>query len=128
MFYSAFHTAGGVKLRVYILDRQDKIRGQLLKWLSENKNIEEIEVFEDYVRFVEQVFKYPPVFCFIRLGKDGIPRMKAAAMVNRISPDIHIVFVSDDRKYAVDAFEVGAYGYLTCPLDKEKLDKCLMKE
>ncbi len=61
------------------------------------------------------------------LGKDGIPGMKAAAMVNRISPDIHIVFVSDDKKYAVDAFEVGAYGYLTCPLDKEKLNKCLMK-
>lgn len=112
-------------MRAYILDVQGKIREQLLKWLSENKKIDEINVFEDYAQFIEQVGKSPPDFCFIRLGKDGIPGLKAAGMVQHLSPDIRIVFISEDRKYAVGAYEVGAYGYLTCPLSKEKLDKCL---
>lgn len=119
--------AGGGRLRVYILDEQGKIREQLQKWLSEDRRIGEIKAFDDYARFIEQVGKSPPDFCFIRLGKDGIPGLKAAGMVQRISRDIRIVFLSEDRTSAVDAYEVGAYGYLTCPLDKAKLDKCLIK-
>jgi len=123
-----FHSAGGACLKVYILDVQSKIREQMLKWLSENKKVEGVEVFEDYVQFVGQVTRFPPDFCFIRLGKDGIPGMKAAGMVQQISSDIRIVFVSDDRDYAVDAYEVGAHGYLICPLKKEKLNKCLARK
>jgi two-component SAPR family response regulator len=33
---------------------------------------------------------------------------------------------SDDRDYALDAFEVGAYGYLLCPVERDKLEKHLM--
>ena len=112
-------------MKVYILDVQSKIREQMLKWLSENKKIDETEVFEDYARLIERVRKSPPDFCFIRLGKDGIPGLKAAGTVQQASSDIRIVFVSDDSNYAVDAYEVGAHGYLTSPLKKEKLNKCL---
>lgn len=115
-------------MRAYILDVQGRIREQMLKWLSENKKIDGIEVFEDYAQFVEQIREFPPEFCFIRLGKDGIPGLKVAGMVQQISSDIRIVFVSDDRNYAVDAYEVGAHGYLICPLKKEKLNKCLARK
>ncbi len=110
-------------MKVYILDVQGKIREQMLKWLSEDKEIEGVGVFEDYVRFIEQVGKAPPDFCFIRLGKDGIPGLKIAGMVQQISSDVRIVFVSDDRDYAVDAYEVGAYGYLLSPINREKFEK-----
>lgn len=113
-------------MKVYILDEQSKIREQMLKWLSENKKVEGVEAFENYVQFVEQVREFPPEFCFIRLGKDGIPGLKAAGIIRQISSDIRIVFVSEDRNYAVDAYEVGAHGYLICPLKKEKLNKCLI--
>lgn len=115
-----------MRLRVYILDVQGKIREQILTWLSENKTIDRVEVFEDYARFIEQVGKSSPDFCFIRLGKDGIPGLKAAGMAQRISTDIRIIFVSEDKRYAVDAYEVGAYGYLSSPLTKEKVDKYLV--
>jgi len=112
-------------LRVYILDAQDKIRDQLLKILSEYNKADEIMAFEDYAGFIEQIGKSPPEYCFIRLGKDGIPGLKAAETAQRISGDIRVVFVSDDRRYAVDAYEVGAYGYLRTPLIKEKIYKYL---
>lgn len=61
-------------MKVYILDRRGKSREQMLEWLSEDKRLTGIEVFEDYI--------------------------------NRI------IFISDDRDYALDAYEVGAYGYM----------------
>jgi len=113
-------------LRAYILDVQGKVREQMQKWLTENRTIDRVEVFADYALFIGKVVKTPPDFCFIRLGKDGIPGLKAAGMVQRISTDTRVVFVSEDKSYAVDAYEVGAYGYLSAPLTKEKIDKYLI--
>ncbi len=95
-------------------------------WLSEDKRVEGIEVFEDYIQFIERVGKAPPDFCAIRLGCDGIPGLKAADMVRQISLDIMIIFISEDSEYALDAYEVGAYGYLLCPVMKDKLEKYLI--
>jgi len=33
--------------------------------------------------------------------------------------------VSEDRRHAVDAYDVGAYGYLRTPLIKEKIYKLM---
>ena len=92
-------------MRAYILDVQGRTREQMLKWLSENKRIDEIETFEDYDRFIERVRKSPPDCCFIRLGKDGIPGLKAAGAVQQAGPDARIIFVSEDTNYAVEAYE-----------------------
>lgn len=113
-------------MRLYILDAQDKIRDQLLRILSEYNKADEIKAFEDYAAFMEQAIKFPPDYCFIRLGTDGIPGLKAAEMAQQISGDIRVIFVSEDRRHALDAYEVGAYGYLCPPFTKEKLDKYLV--
>ena len=115
-------------MKAYALDGPGKIRDQLLRLLSENEYIDEIMAFDDDSRFMEQVGKSPPDFCFIRLGKDGIPGLTAAGKVHSIRRNIQVVFVSEDGRLAVDAYEVGACGYLTCPLNKEKLAKFLMKK
>ncbi|MEN6490286.1 MAG: response regulator [Smithella sp.] len=107
------------------MDKPGESQEQMLKWLSEDKRLTGIEVFEDYARFVEQVGNYPPDFCIIRLGGNEIPGLKTAAMVSQISSDIRIIFISDDRKSALDAYELGAYGYLICPLLKDKFENCL---
>lgn len=112
-------------MKVCILDRQDKSRDQILKWLSEDKRIIQAEAFEDYIKFIEHVGDSPPDFCIIRLGTDGISGLKAAEIVRHISPNIRIVFISDDRDYALHAYEVGADGYLLCPVEHDKLEKCL---
>jgi DNA-binding NarL/FixJ family response regulator len=112
-------------LRVYILDRPGKSRGQMLEWLSEDKRLTGIEAFDDYIQFIEQVGNSPPDYCIIRLGADGIPGLKTAEMVRQISADIRIIFISDDRDYALDAFEAGANGHLLCPVDRDQLKKYL---
>lgn len=115
-------------MKIYILDVQGKGLEQMLQWLSENKKVKAVEVFADYIKFIDQVGKSLPDFCVIRLGSDEIPGLKAADMVQQISTDIRIVFVSDDRGYAVDAYEVGAYGYLLCPIDRKKFENYLERK
>jgi DNA-binding NarL/FixJ family response regulator len=102
------------------------IREQITKWLSENSETDGIEVFENYDGLIGRVRSSPPDFCFIRLGRNGIPGLKAAEEVQRISRDIRVVFVSESGNHAIDAYEVGAYGYLIPPITKAKLDKCLI--
>lgn len=113
-------------MRVYILDKKSKSREKMQGWLSEDKRVEGIEGFEDYIQFIERVGKSPPDICFIRLGDDRIPGLKIADMIRQISSDTRIVFISDDGDYALDAYEVGAYGYLLCPVMKDKLEKYLI--
>lgn len=115
----------GDGLKVYILDIQGKSRKQMLKWLEEDESADKAEVFEDYIKFIEYVQNSPPDSCVIRLGKSEIPGLKAAGMVQQINSAVRIVFISDGADYALDAHEVGAYGYLLCPLNKDKFYRCL---
>lgn len=110
-------------MNVYILDVQGQGREQMVQWLTENKKVNSIEIFEDYIQFLERTGKSPPDFCIIRLGEHTIPGLKAADMVGQMSPDTKIVFVSNDGDYALDAYEIGVYGYLLSPVEKEKFLK-----
>lgn len=112
-------------MRVYILDLPCKSREQIVSWLSEDNKVSEVEVFEDYMRFIEESENSPPDLCIIRLGSDGIPGLKAAEMLGQIGAGIRIVFISGKKDYALDAYEAGAYGYLLCPVNRDNLQKYL---
>jgi len=114
-------------LKVYILDLKNKNREKMLQWLYEDKRVEIIESFEDYLSLIEMVANSPPDLCVVRLGMDGIPGLKVADMVKQISPATRTVFISDSRDYAVDAYEVGAYGYLLGPVSRDKFNKFFSK-
>lgn len=108
---------------VYILDSNSKCRDQMLHWLEEDASVERTEVFEDYNRLIEQAELFIPDLCIIRLGAFGIPGFLAARLLQQKCTDIRIVFVSDDRDYVIEAYEVGAGGYLLCPLNRDKFNK-----
>ena len=112
-------------MRVYILDLPCRSREQIVSWLSEDCRVSEVKAFEDYIRLIEQAESSPPDICIIRLGSDGIPGLKAAEMLGQIGAGIRIVFISGKKDYALDAYEAGAYGYLLCPVNRDKLQKYL---
>jgi two-component system LytT family response regulator len=112
-------------LRVYILDKKNDNRELMRHWLSQKQNVSVVEIFEDQVACIERVEYLPPDLCFIRLGIESIPGLKTARMIHIINPEIRLVFVTEGRDYALDAYEIGAYGYLLLPLEKGKFDRCL---
>lgn len=112
-------------MKVFILDVLSKSLEQMLLWLSEEKTVRGVQVFDNHLEFIEEVRKLPPDVCFIRLGRDSIPGFKVADMVRQINLDTRIVFVADDREYAVDAYEIGVYGYLLCPMSRKSFNNVL---
>ena len=112
-------------MNVCVLDNKSESLKRMLECLSDNKRISEVEVFEDYDLFIVKVIKSNPALCIIRLGCEEIPGLKAARMVKMVNSNIRVVFISESRDYALDAFEIGANGYLLGAADKKTLDKCL---
>jgi len=112
-------------LKVYILDKPGESMEQMLLWLGEEIRFNEIKAFNDYAQFVRQVGKMLPDLCIIRLGEVEMPGLKVARMIQQIKSDIRIIFLSDDSDYALEAYEIGANGYLMCPLLEEKFKKCI---
>ncbi|KUO58680.1 MAG: hypothetical protein APF84_09425 [Gracilibacter sp. BRH_c7a] len=112
---------------VFLLDVGSECRNAMVQCLREDIKIKSVNVFEDYIAFIEQVGKILPDLCFIRLGVDKIPGLTAARMVKQIGVDSRIVFLSEDEYDALEAYEIGAYGYLLYPVVKEKLENILAK-
>lgn len=115
-------------MKVYLLDIQERSNRQLSQWLYEDKRVNLSMVFEDYTQLIKMTEMLTPDICMIRLGDDRIPGIKVANMIKEINSEIKIIFISNDREYALNAYEIGAYGYLLSPVKKEKLQNYLMSK
>lgn len=97
----------------------------MLSWLAEKSNIEEISLIKNEALFLELAEREPPDVAFIRLGDEEIPGLAIGNKLYQMGNKTDIVYISDDRNQALNAYEVGAAGYLLGPVEKSKLDKCL---
>lgn len=77
----------------------------LIKWLS--KNIGKLDI----------------LFLDIEMGE--LNGMETAAKIRELKDDAIIVFVTSYKDYVFDGYKVGAIGYLTKPVDQEKLGETL---
>jgi two-component SAPR family response regulator len=112
-------------VKISILDRNDKRSRCLMNWLHELDFIKEVKLFEKESEFMEQVVENSPDGCIIRLGLTGISGLRIADAIQKTDHTIRIIFIADHPYYAIDAYEIGAHGYLLSPVDKIKLLNCL---
>lgn len=119
---------GGVQVKAYILDAEGAGLDNILTWLAESTNIEEVAAMKSLDVFLDRVEKERPKMVFIRVSKSGIPGFEVGKMVKAMDPDIQVIFLSDDRGNAIDAYEIGAREYLICPVEKKRFEKLLCKE
>jgi two-component SAPR family response regulator len=85
--------------------------------------VSKLEVFKDVEGMISMMADFPVEICIIRLGHTSIQGLRAAEKVKEICPDTKIVFISDGGEYALDAYDVGAYGYMISPIEKQKFEK-----
>jgi DNA-binding LytR/AlgR family response regulator len=57
----------------------------------------------------------------------GLDGLELARVLDRFAHRPAVVFVTAHEEHALDAFDVGAIGYLLKPLDKERLDRVLQR-
>ena len=69
---------------------------------------------------------------FLDIFLDGMLGMEAARAVRRFDPQVPIIFLTTTPAYALESYDVRAYGYLVKPLDTDRaaalLDRFLREE
>ncbi len=83
-----------------------------------------IDDYEDGSTFFDLIF--------MDIFMDGILGMECAKRVRHFAPKVPIIFLTTSPDYALESYDVRAYGYLVKPLDSEKasalLERFLLEE
>lgn len=73
------------------------------------------------LRLVEQL---APQVCFLDVQMPGLSGLEVAQLIGQRA---HVVFITAHERYALQAFDEGAVGYLLKPLDPVRMAKTLLR-
>jgi Response regulator of the LytR/AlgR family len=97
----------------------------IYRWSVENEKAVEITSYADAASFsfaLEDIL-FDVLFLDIRMpGEDGVTLAKR---LRKQAYDLSIVFVTGEREYIMEGYEVEAVNYLLKPLEEEKVFQCL---
>ncbi|MCX7772176.1 MAG: response regulator [Clostridia bacterium] len=109
-------------MKAYILDTLNGGMGRVLSWLSEDTHFNEVCLMRNPEVFLSKISLEKPDVSFIRIGSSQFSGLQTGQIAKEIHPNGQVIFIADRKDYALDAYEVGAYGYLLSPIDKNKFD------
>lgn len=98
-----------------------EIREELLRQWPEAQVVGMARDGHEALRLVEQL---APQVCFLDVQMPGLSGLEVAQLIGRRA---HVVFVTAHERYAVQAFDEGAVGYLLKPLDPVRMAKTLLR-
>ncbi len=98
-----------------------EIREELLRQWPEARIVGMARDGHEALRLVEQL---APEVCFLDVQMPGLSGLEVAQLVGRRA---HVVFITAHERYAVQAFDEGAVGYLLKPLDPVRMAKTLLR-
>lgn len=112
------------ELRVFVIDDEAPARKKIIRFLSQDADIAvvgEAANGRDGVRGVEQT---RPDLLFLDVQ---MPAMDGFEVIRALGdgPMPRIIFVTAHDEYAIQAFEVHAFGYLLKPYDQARFNKVL---
>ncbi|MFJ9498195.1 LytR/AlgR family response regulator transcription factor [Brevibacillus centrosporus] len=84
-------------------------------------DVEVIGTFTDPVAAMHAVIKQKPDVVFEDIYMPGIDGLEMGRQLKSTVPDVEIVFVSGDGRFAMDALELRAFDYMRKPLEIRRL-------
>ena len=112
------------KYRALIVDDENLARKDLISILEEFKDIESVGEANNIASAKDAIDKLSPNLIFLDIK---MPGESGFDLLEFISDNIYIVFVTAFDEYAIRAFEVNALDYLLKPVTKERLELTLEK-
>ncbi len=88
-------------------------------------DVEVIGTFTDPVAAMHAVIKQKPDVVFADIYMPGIDGLEMGRQLKSTVPDVEIVFVSGDGRFAMDALELRAFDYMRKPLEIRRLQKTM---
>jgi DNA-binding LytR/AlgR family response regulator len=98
-----------------------EIREELLRQWPEAQVVAMARDGHEALRLVEQL---QPEACFLDVQMPGLSGLEVAQLIGRRA---HVVFITAHERYALQAFDEGAVGYLLKPLDPVRMAKTLLR-
>ena len=111
-------------LRVFVVDDEAPARRKILRFLAQEPDVSGVGEAGTGPDAVAGIRQTGPDLLFLDVqmpGMDGFEVVRALA--SSIVP--RIIFVTAHDNYAIQAFEVHAFGYLLKPFDQERFSKVL---
>ncbi|MBV8500524.1 MAG: response regulator transcription factor [Paucibacter sp.] len=98
-----------------------EIREELLRQWPEAQVVAVARDGHEALRLIEQ---HRPAVCFLDVQMPGLSGLDVARLIGRLA---HVVFITAHERYALQAFDEGAVGYLLKPLDPARMAKTLLR-
>ncbi len=113
---------------IYAIDDEKAVLHYTMKALKEYfKEEAEILPFSDVDEMLASFQTRPADIAFLDIEMPGYNGIELAAKLNRIKPDLNLVFVTGYDQYALEAFDVYASDYMKKPCSVEKIEKAMQK-
>ena len=112
------------KYRALIVDDENLARKDLISILEEFEDIESVGESYNIASAKDAIEKLNPNLIFLDIK---MPGESGFDLLEFVSDNIYIVFVTAFDEYAIRAFEVNALDYLLKPVTKERLELTLDK-
>jgi two-component SAPR family response regulator len=113
--------------KVLVIDSNKALAADLVLQLKafDFRDIQYSVFFENSC--IENIFINPPDIVFIRIGSKSTDGFYIGKKIRKENANIKVVYISDSKNYATEAFEAGAMDYLLCPISKERLEITLLR-
>jgi DNA-binding response regulator len=108
-----------------VLEEAQWLSDMIRKWYDDKGIAGEISIFEDAAEFLfaREDYSFDVLFLDIKMpGKNGI---SLAKHLRRLGDDMPIIFVTGEREYILEGYEVEALHYLIKPVQEKKIFECL---
>jgi len=110
------------KTRALLVDDERLARVEMRSLLAQHPHIEVVGEAESVDTAVSAIHAMKPDLIFLDIQ---MPGASGFDLLNRISVEAHIIFVTAFDAYAIRAFEVNALDYLLKPVSPERLEQAL---
>lgn len=88
-------------------------------------DVEVIGTFTDPVASMHAAIEHKPDVVFADIFMLGIDGLEMGRQLKSTVPDVEIVFVSGDGRFAMDALELRAFDYMRKPLEIGRLQRTM---
>ena len=115
---------GMARLRVFITDDEAPARKKLLRFLADEPDVSVVGEAGNGLDAVRDIRETRPDLLFLDVQ---MPEMDGFEVIRALGVDVppRVVFVTAHDEYAIQAFEVHAFGYLLKPFDQPRFRKVM---
>ena len=109
-------------MRTIIVENEKPILELMKLMMERNEYLEVVGEYTDSKEALKGIYKFSPDVVFLEAEMPFINGIELSRKIESFNKNIQIVFVTAYKKYALDAFKVGAVSYILKPITEGDLD------